>query len=436
MNTVAQNQTKPSFFELISQARSDKFDLLGQLILNQRESLVLCGVEGIGKTTFLQKLTEVRDELWVVCFIKATVELSFEIIETQLINTLLAYNPKFKDQDSSVLLSFYQKQQKKIVLAIDDAVYLPAGLVNQLIEYALLNPVIRIVFALTKGQMYLKNSTDRAIDDCYFVEIPPLQKDEIQKFLYYLARIPDGIIVEEDISESIVVKLYRQTLGIPEKIITDLPPLLEKEYKNTSVGLYGVILLGVVGVLIGINQFIRTGDESAKTSSTISSLVSGENLTTETLHSKQQSRVIAGKNKTATQLEIKSAKKPELINEDKKQTDAKIESLPVELAIESKVEKLDDNQWVLTQPPKKYTLQLMVLTKKQSLEAIFVKHPQLLDSLKYIDLKAKNQKKYVLLYGSFTSIRLARAAILSLPKEFQQAWPRRFYALQKELKRR
>jgi len=136
-------------------------------------------------------------------------------------------------------------------------------------------------------------------------------------------------------------------------------------------------------------------------------------------------------------LEInESAKQLEFIEEDKKQIDAKTKSLPVEGAIESHVEKKDDNQWVLTQPPKKYTLQLMVLTKKQSLNAIFVKYPQLLDSLKFIDLKVKNQKKYVLLYGNFTSIRRARAAILSLPKEFQQAWPRRFYALQKELKRR
>jgi septal ring-binding cell division protein DamX len=97
-----------------------------------------------------------------------------------------------------------------------------------------------------------------------------------------------------------------------------------------------------------------------------------------------------------------------------------------------------DEKWVLQQKPGKYTLQLMALSKRQSLEKLVKQHLSLQTNLKILQLAPdnRNQERYVLLYGSFLDTKTAYAAVKWLPAEFRQAWPRQFKALQHEIKTR
>ncbi|MDD1626908.1 MAG: SPOR domain-containing protein [Methylococcaceae bacterium] len=88
-------------------------------------------------------------------------------------------------------------------------------------------------------------------------------------------------------------------------------------------------------------------------------------------------------------------------------------------------------QWLKKQPIDNYTLQLMVLSKEQSIKDIMKKYPQLGQSLRYIKPVVNGKTRFVLLYGSFTSSSLANQAKKSLPPEFRNSVARKMSAINK-----
>ena len=70
---------------LITIERSQKLDLLIHLISNLRQSLVICGPYGIGKTTLLDELEVRKKELWSMLKIQASSNLSLESIQDKLL---------------------------------------------------------------------------------------------------------------------------------------------------------------------------------------------------------------------------------------------------------------------------------------------------------------------------------------------------------------
>ena len=108
-----------------------------------------------------------------------------------------------------------------------------------------------------------------------------------------------------------------------------------------------------------------------------------------------------------------------------------IETVPA-----AKTEKvvLGDADWISSQAAEHYTMQLMVLSKRQSVEKLLKKYQDYKDLLKYFQVKKKGQSKYVVIYGSYkTSIDAAKAK-QTLPKALRKVWVRKFKALQKQLK--
>jgi DamX protein len=220
-------------YGLISQERAEKFDLLGQLILNQREAVVVCGCEGIGKTTFLKKLKKFRQNLWLVCLLQGDEELTLAEIQKQLAVTVLQQHFELLSLDVQKALAFCQQRQQKIVLLIDDAAALKPGLLNSLVEYALQHPILRVVFTFTKEQLYLKSTTDKAVDDCYFVEIPPLTLSEIGEFVKNLPAFQTAT-KPPNLTKKLLHKLYHYTAGVPGEILVDFPLLLEQEQRKRA----------------------------------------------------------------------------------------------------------------------------------------------------------------------------------------------------------
>jgi septal ring-binding cell division protein DamX len=95
----------------------------------------------------------------------------------------------------------------------------------------------------------------------------------------------------------------------------------------------------------------------------------------------------------------------------------------------------DNHQWVLQKSAQNYTLQLMVTPNKSALLKMLTQHSHLKGGLKYVTVTSKNKVQYLLLSGNFSTTAAAQKRVQTLPNKFKAAWPKKFSALQTELKK-
>ena len=72
-----------------------------------------------------------------------------------------------------------------------------------------------------------------------------------------------------------------------------------------------------------------------------------------------------------------------------------------------------------------FTLQLMVLSKQESVDAILNKYPSIKSGIRVITAMANGQQKFILEYGSYPDSASANKARQSLPAEFRKALARK-----------
>ncbi|MGR9051182.1 MAG: AAA family ATPase [Gammaproteobacteria bacterium] len=240
---------------LITTERSQKLDLLRHLITNLRQSLIVCGPAGIGKTTLLKILTEHAPPNWCCLFLVADQQLSFEKILQDL--TISLANNKFEitGQGINRALEVMSQHQRKVVLIIDDAGSLVPGLIDALNRFSLGHSSLRIVFLLTQDELFVKSSSDRTIDDCHFIELPPLSEKQCGEFIRNLSGKPDMPVSFGSINDELIERLYRETHGIPGRIMEALPLL--SEFRKSPLFNWSPVVWIVSITLIGIAYLIR-----------------------------------------------------------------------------------------------------------------------------------------------------------------------------------
>jgi DamX protein len=246
------DQKSRVFHSLITQERTRKLELLIHLISNSRHPLVVCGPEGIGKSTMLKVLQDRSIESWLYCLVQGDKDSSLEMIQEQLAQ---AVKPNHPAQAPSAVFRLVERQRKKIVLMIDDAGYLAPGLINTIIEYAAKNPVLRVIFVLTHDDLDVKDSSDDAIDDCHLIEIPPLSEKQCGEFLQYLAIKPRSQLALNEITDDMVEAVYLQSQGIPGRIITALPGVEGTEQSDNSLWILIAAVAGLIAVALVIQWY-------------------------------------------------------------------------------------------------------------------------------------------------------------------------------------
>ncbi len=220
---------------LISLERSQKLDLLLHLLANLQQSLIVCGPEGIGKTTLLAAVQQSRKDLWEVVLLTGSANSSFESIVADVLRHLNI--ARATDFDISALRAACARQ--KVVLLIDDAGNLVPGLMTMLMELAYSLPGLRIAFALNHDQYHIKSGTDKLVEECHFIELPPLTKKQCGDFLQNLSAQPGAVVSYNAITDSLIEDLYRDTHGIPGKILAELPKLAHYQTRKASrIGLW------------------------------------------------------------------------------------------------------------------------------------------------------------------------------------------------------
>ena len=138
---------------------------------------------------------------------------------------------------------------------IDEAGHLAPGLINTIIEYAAKNPVLRVIFVLTHDDLYVKNTSDLRIDDCHLIEIPPLSEKQCGEFLQYLATKPRSQVPFNEFSDGMIEAVYRETQGIPGRIIAEFPNLEGIKQSDNSLWILIAAVAGLVALALVIQWF-------------------------------------------------------------------------------------------------------------------------------------------------------------------------------------
>jgi DamX protein len=229
---------------MITLERSQKLDLLIHLLANLRQALIVCGPEGIGKTTLLKAMETSRKDQWQICLLQGSSALSFETIIVSL-NRFLNLGGPSAGFDLSSLRTYCEKQ--KVVLIIDDAGELVPGLIGELADFADSLSGLRLVFSMTHDEFHIKSASDKAVEDCHLIDLPPLSLKQCTEYLQNLSAQPGAIVSFNAVTDSLVGELYRETHGIPGKILAEIPKLAS--YQKRQKSRWG-LWLGVAVIIV------------------------------------------------------------------------------------------------------------------------------------------------------------------------------------------
>lgn len=469
---------------LISVERAQKLDLLIHLITNLQQSLVVCGPKGIGKTTVLNELVEQKSSQWQILQIKGTAHLSFESFQEQLKHFLYSQHSTPSAKDVNELLAEASKNETTQLIIIDDAGEMVPGLITHLIHYVSNFNCLRLIFALTLDELHIKISSDRTIENCHFIEIPPLTDKQCGIFLQNQSRLPNATFSFNAIDDRLIEKLYRETHGIPGRIVQEIPnmnrytPISHVKWLGLAGGgLFAVLLIShFVGgdsknkeQSEGVRKLLvkPVAEDVAITSPVIESpmIESNSDLGLESI---DQAELEPDAELSETVLEL-----PDEIALNAGQTEETIVEKPVEVESEPvsasllpekqaiEVEKKeapektqtpskpeppskiptvrtvtadDDSGWLRAQSSQHFTIQLIALTSSSSVKKFYRDNPILANQLKTLQINKGGKTKFVIIYGSFANADLARKSMRTLPSKYRKSWVRAFDALKQEIK--
>lgn len=472
-------------YSLITRERTQKLELLIHLIANSSKSLVVYGPVGIGKTTLLKALQEHKNESWLYCPVQANVELSFEKIQETIDQSLKQDKPDKQGASLTKTWGLRGVLPRNIVLMVDDAGLLAPGLISKLLHYALTHPAVRLILVLTNDDLYIKNRTDAEIEDCHFIDIPPLSEKQCGDFLQHLSTKHRAVSLNL-INENRIETLYRETHGIPGKIIAEMPSLGSFKKTENSLAILIIAVAGLVAVALGLQWFSASDinlkkalmpaveDQKTVTAVAVSPLpeikqnvppapvqetapAPEQPVADNTIkYPEQAETVIPFKNEPVTVAPPMPANEPALDNPLDKSTVAQPDSantppvvpnhqevmepeqkpaeaapVPEEQAIDATDAKSFDEVWFTTQPADNYTLQIMALSKEQSIINVLNKYPSLSRDLKYLKSVSHGKERFILYYGSFKSADLARKTMQTLPPDFRHALVKKISAIKK-----
>ncbi|MDD1621635.1 MAG: AAA family ATPase [Methylococcaceae bacterium] len=484
---------------MITLERSQKLDLLIHLLANLRQALIVCGPEGIGKTTLLKNLHARRQDQWHICLLQGSSALSFEAVVNEL-SRFLGLSGSNIGFDLSSLRAYCEKQ--KVVLIIDDAGELMPGLIGELVDFADSLSGLRLVFSMTYDEFHIKSASDQTVDDCHFIELPPLNQKQCAEYLQNLSAQPGAMLSFNAVTDSLVENLYRQTNGIPGKLLAEIPKLNQyQSRKKSRLGLWlGVVLVltatawVVKGLLpstpasdtaseklpetagpvalqptitptLSVTGSVSPSPELPTPADTLNQTpaptapvaeaganILGPPVPTPTIEPSPVSEKVAEKLEVGTPTPVaaevivtpqpvptpapaETQTSPELVQA----AEIKPSEVPVEAITPTPEPKpakpMSDLDWIKAQPADNYTLQIMVLSNKDSVDRFLKKYAGYRDILKYYTVKQNDQEKYVLIYGSFQSAAEAVKRKTAMPEEFNQGLEKKFKSIQYQIRR-
>jgi len=294
------------------------------------------------------------------------------------------------------------------------------------------------------------------LDDCHVIEIPPLSEKQCGEFLLALSSQPWTPVSVDAVDEHLIATVYRETHGIPGKIIEQIPVL--SNVQQSTQGKWWVVaaVAALVSTVLAVQYLNPTNTENKSlpvpvveqpvvsippvklitpqpelpslTTKTEVPLLDeliepSEPLVTVEIESQNSQQIV--ENKTEPLLI------PPVADTTKNSTES-AKPIPKEtVPIVKKSPEVPDQQDKKPEVEKvlpvtgDYTLQLMVLSKQSSIDDIQNKYPALRAGFRVTKSMVGGQEKFVLFYGSFDSAATANKARQTLPPEFRNALARK-----------
>lgn len=452
---------------LITPERSQNLELLQHLLANTHQAIVLCGPVGVGKTALLEVLRKRLNDEWRWCVVKGHHELTFEDVHDRVCPLL-----RHARADAAIKNSGHGRSPdacKDVVLAIDDAGEMAPGLFTRFLQFAEIHPDLRLLFVLTHDQWHIKNYSDPAIENCNLVEVKPLLQRECRDFVQHVASLTDSLRFRKGLTDNMIDAVYRDSHGIPARILAHFP--------ETNKPKDGVDPLTVLVVAVACLVFLALYIQWFTTSSPVNDIdgerveLSGNKINfdprqpflslpigdlleyskTADLSGIQQ-QGFTGADKRAqsfdgAQPELTAAASSLVAPSEKDGMaktidhqkvlpdtagDASVLPTPPKERVEQTGAGEEAESWLAGQPENSYALQLMVLSKASTVQAVIARHAELQAELRVVRRILKGKEKFVLLYGNFPNAESAINAKKSLPSEFKSAMVRKFGTLRKE----
>lgn len=468
------NNTGTPVHFLMTQERTQVLDLLVHLITNSTDSIIVCGPEGVGKTDLLKVLQCHQMASSIYCPMEGNKELSLDKIQEQLAKAMKPDKSGRADRPFASIHGDQGTLQKKIVLIIDNAGTLAPGLIKAIIRYADENPYIRVTFVLTHDQLHLKYKSDPVIENCHIVEVSPFSEEQCGKFLQHLSA---GAPVNA-LSDSLIADIYRRTHGTPAGVISEFSGLFQSKRDENPTKILVIAVAGLILVALSVQwlssrQTITESRILAQTTPNATDINLNQIYLTippgepiDALRNKSLQINVgealshgsnpgldmasAGLDKTSGMMpnpileqSIENHAKPDMtghshlensgLDENLKQLDKEVAPDEEKTAGTDTAPEDEASVWLSSQPENNYTLQLMVLSKHQSMQEVMKKYPALQKEFRYVRRLIKSKEKFVLLYGTFSDAGLANKTKQALPAEFRKSLTRKISAINTEL---
>lgn len=457
---------------LITRERMEKLELLNHLIANLARALIICGPEGVGKTYLLKHFQESIPAAWILCPVQGGMDLTLEKIQAALSQSISQAMPNLAFRSLSNAFDRLAGNDSKIILIIDSAGQLAPGLLGEVLAFVDGKPAVRAIFALNHNELYLKNSSDPAIDNCYQIEVPALTEQQCGEFLEYLSSLPKPRVQFHTISDNTIAELYRETHGIPGNIINYFPEPKKKVTDYFSAGLVAAVAALIV-LAMGV-QWWSAKPANERVLWSFDNINETSKQINVTQQDKRDSKTVTPaipvqQLESATRVDIATVRNDVIddprghkIMDDgelpKETRVIPLQPLPQESAskqttVNSEVVKKPENElipagqaelrqvledggnWLKNQPMTNSTLQLMALSKLDPINEVVQRyHQELGQQLKVVKTQSKSGRdRFILLFGSFAAPGEANIEAQKLPKELQKFWRRNIDAVQKEL---
>lgn len=462
---------------MITKERTQRLESLQHLVANLARGIIVCGPEGIGKTKMLKLFQDAAPGTWLTCFIKGNSQLSIEAIQQSISQALSEKMPHIKFRALNHAFERFAEQEVKIVLVIDDAGLLMPGLIESVISYADDKPALRTIFALTHSELFLKSRSDPSVEDCYQIEIPTLSERQCGEFLEYLSTLPKPRVLFTSINETRIATLYRETHGIPGKILTQLPVSVNPVKPDNSKAILMFAVIGLIALALGVQWWSSHRIAGTKKTTAIAknqhNKIQQPALSIEKNHAvsvqsnppeinaqaasgvalQQNPQVPAvvpapsdvqdNQGLAKDQLTTNGGQNtPNAVIPEKTVHPQTTETVkPTEVIITK--DKSDPNalpsseeggRWIKGEMVGNFTLQLMALSNERTIVEVMQKHPELGQKLHYIKTKTRSGRdRFVLVYGSYATVEEANKDVGYLPKELQKTWARQIGTIQKEM---
>ena len=452
---MSANQNSEPLALFFTNERQQRLDLVTHLIPNSRQPILLRGPEASGKSFFIGQFVKQAPKSWLVFAIEAD-ELAISPIDS----IELAVNAmQHTDKPIQSRLSAWSNQEKVVVALVEGAHLLGSSCFEQLLQLSGDYSCLRLVVTSSE------NLGDGIEDRCQLIDLEPFtQKQTVE---YAKARVNSKGLDFVNLAGIDDVVLFIETGGLPGRINDVLEqmqtnPLRGDIVKTPSSKLF--ILSAVVGSIV-LALFFTYGlwdDNVVDEGPAISISLEKGLLSDEPAKQERLTDVIKPQEQASVPTKLVTAQDEandenhvaELVVEKKKKITKALAPLiepsppmveeTAEGAVQSKVVKsiitppkpdvkvvekmvkktplMLHHEWLRSQPPKNYTLQLMGVSEEQSIKQ-YIASKEDVKGLRYFRHKRNNGAWYTVIYGMYAEKGLAEKAAKSLPKQLKNIKP-------------